>query len=189
MYKKSLLTLIFISALLFQGCSKEKEEQAQTQEVNAMVSTNEYVLTSTTNEQFIIIKEGNGFVLEGAKGKVILLDIFATWCPPCKAAATHLSSLQEKYKDDLVVIGITIEEGISNAKLEEFKQDNSAKYTIVNSETNRRLVNEVAISLELGNRFPIPIFALYKDGKLINHYIGAIEEEFIESDIKRALGK
>ena len=30
--------------------------------------------------------------------------------------------------------------------------------------------------------------AMYLDGKLINHYVGAIEEEFIESDIKRALG-
>ncbi len=187
MYKKSLLTLIFISGLLFQGCSEE--EQTQTQEINAMVAKNKYVLTSTTGKQFIIIKEGDGFVLEGAEDKVLLLDIFATWCPPCKAAAIHLSSLQKKYKDDLVVIGITIEEKISNAKLEEFKKENSAKYTIVNSEINKHLINKVATTLELGDRFPIPIFALFKDGKLINHYIGVIEEEFIESDIKRSLGK
>ena len=190
MYKKSLLSLIFISALLFQGCSKEeKQAQDANADINAMVSKNEYVLTSTDNKQLIIKKETAGFVLEGAEGKVLLLDIFATWCPPCKAAAAHLSSLQEKYKDDLVVIGVTIEEDITNIKLEEFKKDNSASYTIVNSDANRRLVNEVATSLELGNRFPIPIFALYKDGKLINHYVGAIEEELIESDIKRAVGK
>ncbi len=60
---------------------------------------------------------------------------------------------------------------------------------IVNSEENRRLVNEVANSLKLRDRFPIPIMAMYKDGKLVNHYIGEVQEEFVESDIKRASGK
>ena len=63
-----------------------------------------------------------------------------------------------------------------------------AQYTLVNSKENRRLVDDIATSLEVGDRFPIPLMAMYLDGKLVNHYVGAIEEEFIESDIKRALG-
>ena len=61
-------------------------------------------------------------------------------------------------------------------------------YTIVNSDRNRPLVNEIVSALKLGERFPIPIMALYKDGKLITHYVGEVQEEFVESDIKRALG-
>jgi len=45
----------------------------------------------------------------------------------------------------------------------------------------------MAKMLQLGERFPIPMMAMYKDGELIQHYIGAVEEEFIESDIKQAL--
>ncbi len=182
---------MFLSALIFQGCSSSEKTESQVEEANSMVSKsslNEYILTSTDSKQYIVKKEADGFILEGAQGKVIIIDIFATWCPPCKAAASHLSSLQEKYKDELVVIGVTIEDNIANEKLEDFKKSYNANYVLVNSTTNRRLVNDVADALKVGDRFPIPLMALYKDGKLINHYVGAVEEEFIASDIKKALG-
>ncbi|MBU0720962.1 TlpA family protein disulfide reductase [bacterium] len=185
MLKKSIFAALFIFALLFQGCSQEDKIM----EANEMISVNEYVLTDLNASQHIVKKEANGFILENADGKLVIFDIFATWCPPCKAAASHLSSLQEKYKDDLIVIGITIEDDILNEKLQEFRKAYNANYTLVNSAQNRRLVDAIASELKLGERFPIPLMAMYKDGKLVNHYLGAIQEEFIESDIKKALGK
>lgn len=187
MLKRSIFIMLLAVAVVFQACGdKEKSEQNET--ANSMISTNEYVLAATDGTtQYVIKKEATGFTLENAEGKVIILDIFATWCPPCQAGATHLTSLQKKYKDDLIVIGVTIEDDISNADLESFKTNYNADYIIVNSTQNRLLVNEVATALELGNRFPIPIMAMYKDGKYINHYIGEVHEEFVESDIKRAL--
>ena len=179
----TLLTITLSITLFFQACSNDADQKA-----NDMISTNEYVLTAINNTQYIVKKEPNGFSVENTQGKVIIFDIFATWCPPCKAAASHLSSLQAKYKDNLVIIGITIEDNISNEKLYEFREMYDAQYTLVNSETNRRLVDDIATNLEVGDRFPIPLMAMYLDGKLINHYVGAVEEEFVESDIKRALG-
>ncbi len=184
MLKKSFLIALLSVSILFTACSDSQDEN-----VNNMVASNEYVLTSTDNKQLIVKKELDGFTLEGAEGKVILFDIFATWCPPCKASASHLTSLQKKFKDDLVIIGITIEDDISNGELINFKDEHNAQYILVNSSTNRRLVTEIANALELGERFPIPIMAMYIDGKLITHYVGEIQEEFVESDIKRALGK
>jgi len=179
--------------MVSQGCQDkaqdEKQSDTQTSQANSMIASNEYVLTSTDNEQYIVKKENGGFVLEGAKGKVVIFDIFATWCPPCQAGASHLTSLQNKYKDDLVIIALTIEENIANTKLEDFKKSFGAEYTIVNSAQNRPLVNAIATALELGNRFPIPLMAMYIDGKPVNHYVGEVQEEFIESDIKKALGK
>lgn len=183
MLKTSILSTLLTVTLFFQACSSDNETNA-----NDMIATNEYVLTALNNTQYIAKKELTGFSVENTKGKVIIFDIFATWCPPCKAAASHLSSLQAKYKDDLVIIGITIEDSISNEKLLEFREMYDAQYTLVNSKENRRLVDAIAKSLEVGERFPIPLMAMYLDGKLINHYVGAIEEEFVESDIKRALG-
>lgn len=192
MFQKSIFITLLSVAVLFQACGNKEKEQSQknkeVKEVNNMVSSNEYVLTSTDDKQYVVKKELDGFVLENAQGKVVIFDIYATWCPPCKASATHLTSLQEKFKDDLVIIGLTIEEDITNAKLIEFAKENNAKYILVNSKQNRPLINEIADALELGGRFPIPLMALYKDGKLINHYVGEVQEEFVESDIKRALG-
>lgn len=184
MFKKSLLPALFATIFLVQGCSSDKAEEA-----NSMIAANEYVLTALDNKQYTVKKQASDFVLENAKGKVVIFDIFATWCPPCRAAATHLSSLQAKYKDDLIVIGVSIEDDITNAKLQEFRKEYDANYTLVNSSQNRLLADEIVKELDLGERYPIPIMTLYKDGKYINHYIGSIEEEFIESDIKKALGK
>jgi len=183
MLKTSILSTLLTFTLFFQACSSENKQNP-----NDMVSSNEYVLTAINNTQYIAKKEPNGFSVENTKGKVIIFDIFATWCPPCRAAASHLTSLQKKYKDKLVVIGVTIEDNIPNKKLQDFREMHNAQYTLVNSKENRRLVDDIATSLQVGDRFPIPLMAMYLDGKLINHYVGAIEEEFIESDIKRALG-
>lgn len=182
MLKISFFSTLLTFTLFFQACSNENEQKP-----NDMLASNEYVLTAINNTQYIAKKETNGFSVENTQGKVIIFDIFATWCPPCKAEATHLSSLQAKYKDKLVIIGLTIEDDISNEKLYEFREMYDAQYTLVNSKVNRRLIDDIATNLKAGDRFPIPLMAMYLDGKLINHYVGAIEEEFIESDIKRAL--
>ncbi|MDQ1244216.1 MAG: hypothetical protein QG565_556 [Campylobacterota bacterium] len=184
MFKKYLFLLSVLSSFLFLGCSDSKKPDA-----NDMISANQYVLTGLDKKEYVVKKEAQGFALKGAEGKIVVFDIFATWCPPCRAAAPHLSSLKDKYKNDLIIIGITIEEGIEDAKLQEFAQTYGAKYTLVNSAQNRDLINAIVKELGLGDRFPIPTMAMYKDAKLINHYVGATEEEFIESDIRNALGK
>ncbi|WP_373070230.1 TlpA family protein disulfide reductase [Sulfurimonas sp.] len=184
----SIFSLI-LTITFFTACGSDNE-------ANDLLASKEFVLTTTDNKQLVVTKnETDGFMVNGADGKVILFDIFATWCPPCQASASHLTSLQEKYKDKIVVIGTTVErpeftkEGkIINDKIEEFRLKYNAKYTIVNSDQNMRLNNSITSSLKMGERYPIPTIVLYKDGKYITHYVGSVQEEFIESDIKRALG-
>ncbi|WP_457744771.1 TlpA family protein disulfide reductase [Sulfurimonas sp.] len=189
MSKISILTTLLAATLIFQACSKDKNNEDTIKQANSMLSTNEFVLTSLDNKQYIIQKDGDGFKVKGADGKVLLLDIFATWCPPCQAEASPLASLQKKYPNDLQVIGITVENNIPNSKLEDFRHEHGANYTLVNSSENSRIIDEIAKKLKLGRDFGIPLMAMYKDGKLVNYYQGATEEEFIESDIKKALHK
>ena len=185
MFKKTITSLFLASAVFFIACSDDKSKS----DANDIISKNEFVLTALDNKQYVVRKEGTNFVLKDAKDKVVLFDIFATWCPPCRGAASHLTSLQEKYKDDLIVIGITIEKDIENSKLLDFRNKYNANYILVNSNQNRRLADTIVNELKLGDRYPIPVIALYKDGKYINHYIGSIEEELMESDIKLAINK
>jgi len=184
MSKISLLSTLMAFSLLFTACSEEKTTH---EDANSMLSTNEFVLTSLNKTQYTVTKSPEGFIVKGAENKVIILDIFATWCPPCQAEASHLTSLQKKYKDSLLVIGITVENGIKNEKLEDFRAAHNANYILVNSNENSRLIDAVARKLNMGRDFGIPLMAMYKNGKLVKYYQGATEEEFIESDIKKAL--
>ncbi len=43
------------------------------------------------------------------KGKVTVVEMWATWCPPCRASVPHLTALQLEFKSDLVVVGVTDE--------------------------------------------------------------------------------
>ena len=189
MLKKIILTFsIILTLTIFSGCFNE--------DANDMLSSNEHVLSSLSGKQIVVKQDGKGFYLDGDKNKLVIFDIFATWCPPCQASASHLSSLQDKYKDEILIIGVTIEKpertkegAIINEKLNKFRIKYNAKYTMVNSEANSRLSDVITKSLEMGPRYPIPLMAMYKDGKYINHYVGAVQEEFVESDIKRALNK
>ncbi|MDD2789079.1 MAG: TlpA disulfide reductase family protein [Sulfurimonas sp.] len=186
MHKKIILSLILVSSIFLQGCN-DKSDDSSANAANSMVAGNEYVLTDTDLKQIVVKKQGDGYLVEGAENKIVIFDIFATWCPPCQESAATISALQAKYKDKIVVVGLTIEDKISNDDLVKFKTTYKANYSLANSDQNRRLIDELAKSLELGERFPIPVMAIYKDAKLINHYLGAVEEEFVESDIKKAL--
>ncbi len=184
MFNTKLISSLLTLTLLLSACS----DSSNSEDANSLLSTNEYILTSLDKKEYTLSKTANGFDVKQAKDKVIILDIFATWCPPCKAEASHLTSLQKKYKDDLLILGISVEDDISDAKLTQFAEDYNAKYALVNSPENARIINAIATELKVGRNFGIPLMAMYKNGKLINFYQGATEEEFIESDIKKALG-
>ena len=191
MKKTLLLSAVVLSfGLMIQGCSKKEEHKEQTtpQKKEQTINTNLYTLQDTNGTKYILEKTPDGFVLKNNPSTLLILDIFATWCPPCQAEATHLSSLAKKYEKDILVLGVTIEDGVANKTLEMFHNKFHTTYPLVNSAENRRLINTIAQQLQLGNNFGIPLLVLYKDGKKINYFQGATEEEFIESDIKNALG-
>ena len=55
--------------------------------------------------------EGNTFKIEDKKGKVVLLNLWATWCGPCREEMPELIALEEKYKDkNFEVIGLNTDD-------------------------------------------------------------------------------
>ena len=185
MFKKRLFALSIILPLFFIGCSSSDT----TEDESNMVASNTFHLVSTDGRDFNVTKSGPNFTVKGHEDKVVMFDIFATWCPPCRAEAHNLSHLQKKYHKEFLIIGVTIEDDISNAKLDAFKETYGADYAIVNSKENERLYRAIASATKVGQRFPIPLMVMYKDGRYITHYVGQTPEEMIESDIKKALGK
>jgi thiol-disulfide isomerase/thioredoxin len=179
----TLLIPLLSLTLLFQGCSEEAGEEA-------MVSTASFTLMDTQGKSYTVEKKGTNFTLDAGDDKVVLFDIFATWCPPCQAEVMHLGNLQKKYGDDLIIMGITIEEDKSNAELEAFREKfKGGDYLIANKADNQNLARSIASTIGVGQQFPIPLMVLYNNGEYVTHYAGATQEEIIDRDIALALGK
>ena len=175
---------LLLSMFLFTACEKDESATASTGTVH------NFTLTDTKGIDYVIKKVGETITVKGHEGKVIIFDIFATWCPGCKVVAPHLSNLQAKYKKDLLVIGITIERNISNEKLDAFSAEHNAHYPISNVEENMMFAQRLAYDMKQPRSFPIPLVIMYgSNTKYFTHYIGPAAEEMMDRDIRSALGK
>ena len=125
---------------------------------------------------------GDDVKLSGLKGKVVVMDFWATWCPPCKKAMPMVQKLHEKFgKDNVLVYGLSCwERGGDPAK---YMTDNNFNYgLLVRSD-------DVAKAYKVTG---IPTFyVIGKDGKILFNSVGFSEEEFghIEKVITTELAK
>ncbi len=196
--KQLLLFLLLVNILIFGGCEKAKKENPtkksdNTTQVNSKDNlpktenadmTEEITLHGVDGEKVTFVKKGDNVKLKDNDNKVILLDFFATWCPPCKAEIPHLNNLQKRYKKELKVISILLEDGKPDIEIKNFIKFNHINYTITNGGSNFTFSNM------LGGISKIPFMILYdKNGEKVTSYLGAVPEEMIESDIKKAVGK
>ena len=101
------MKVLFISILtimILTGCSdesKNKSNEKMSQKSSKLASMEEkkgIVLTDTQGKSIKVKKLETGFIFEGYEGKVVLINFFATWCPPCKAEIPHLNNLQKNIK-------------------------------------------------------------------------------------------
>ena len=71
---------------------------------------------------------GKELSLEAYKGKVVLLNFWATWCGPCRAEIPSLIQIQEAYKDRLQVIGMDVDD--DEEQLRAFVKDQGINYPV-----------------------------------------------------------
>lgn len=173
---------ISLSLLLLAGCSSNKKKNENNATAIKEVKNEKITLKDINGKEITITPLEKGFTFSGFENKIVLVNFFATWCPPCKAEIPHLNDLQEKYKDNLVIISVLLEENKSNEEITSFANYNGIKYIITNSAENFKFAQSV------GGVKNIPLMFLYdKNGNYSTHYVGAIPQEMIDSDIKKVL--
>jgi thiol-disulfide isomerase/thioredoxin len=118
--------------------------------------------------------------LTSFKGKVILLNFWATWCGPCRAEIPSLVELQEQYGDDLVVLGFSVDD--PPEKLVPYAAEFKMNYPILVG-NGREDVQEA-----FGPLFGIPVSVyIGRDGIIAKKHSGIATKEQIEREIKALL--
>jgi peroxiredoxin len=114
------------------------------------------------------------------KGKVVILDFWATWCPPCRMEIPGFVELQKQYeKQGLAVVGVS-EDAISPVEVKKFTQELGVNYPIV--------LADAGTSQAYGGIEALPTtFVIDRAGRIVKEHLGFTEKEELEKEIKPLL--
>ena len=128
------------------------------------------------------IQDINGKTIRPADwaGKVVLINFWATWCGPCRAEIPELIEFQKHYADQLVVVGLSVDEGPAG-EVKAFAAQNGMIYTVA--------IADMALQKAFGGISAVPAtFVVNPEGGIVQRHVGLLQPELTEHEV-RALSK
>jgi thiol-disulfide isomerase/thioredoxin len=173
--KKTALFLLIVG-LIAVGCqssssaNSEKPKESSSEPQTNRPSAAPFQLTDIA---------GKPLSLAALKGKVVIIDFWATWCPPCRAEIPHFKELYAQYKDrGLEIVGLSVDNG--SAEVVSFVKENKIEYPVA--------MADGALQKAYGGIRGIPTtFIVDKRGGIAKKYVGYQEKSVFENDIVELL--
>lgn len=164
------------------GCGNKNAGEAPKNENNTAANTNSIDTKTIKAPDFVLAgTNGSKIKLSDYRGKVVILDFWATWCPPCRKGIPDLIDLQKNYKNDLVVIGISVDTDTKNDVIP-FIKEYGINYHIAYAD------NEVVQNY--GNIQAIPTsFIIDRDGNIVTSFVGLQRKEAYSDLINKLIKK
>ncbi|NNE65919.1 MAG: TlpA family protein disulfide reductase [Pyrinomonadaceae bacterium] len=132
MLKKTFVFAVILGLLVFvSSCASSKAGDSDTGANEKDNSSREYPLApAAVAETEIEALDGEDFKISDFKGKVVLINLWATWCGPCIHEMPHFRRLQDEYGDKgFVMVGLNSDEE-SEAQVREFVKQQKLNYLI-----------------------------------------------------------
>lgn len=155
---RKILGIVMILALVFINCAKAENS---TQSARTFIDAPNFLLRDL---------DGNDLSLSDYKDKVLFLNFWATWCPPCRAEIPDFVAAYNEHKDKgLAIIGISFDD-LSPERLRSFIKKNDIGYPIAFG--TRKIVDDY----EPGEYIPTTII-IDKKGKIRNKHVGPLDKQ------------
>ena len=190
MRKYILITAVLLIPLIIYGCNRNTSNKVKSENDAPQSTTNSYSNSSDENYSFtnqqapgftLLDTKGKKIRLEDYRGKIVIIDFWATWCPPCRRGIPDLIKIQKEYKNKVAVIGISLDTDTKKDVIP-FIKNEGINYPVVYA--NQKVVEEY------GNVEAIPnSFVINKNGKIVNHHVGLTPKETYVSEINKLLNK
>lgn len=168
--RKFLLLTALCATLFSSGCGKTPQTETVHQSAEAVFATT--------------LPDVNGKMqpLTQWQGKVMVLNFWATWCPPCRAEIPDFVKMQEKYRDrGLIFVGVALDEA---QNVRSFASETDINYPLL-------LGDDAAASLsaKIGNSMGgIPFTAIIdRQGTIVATRTGGMDAEELEALVKPLL--
>jgi len=123
--------------------------------------------------------EGKPLNLESYRGKVVVLDFWATWCAPCRTEIPHFVKLQEQYGEQgLQVVGISMDDTAKPVR--EFYREFKMNYPVA--------VGNEQVAEAYGGVLGLPVtFLIGRDGRIAAKYVGEVQRSTLEQGVESLL--
>ncbi|HVB58095.1 MAG TPA: TlpA disulfide reductase family protein [Candidatus Acidoferrales bacterium] len=115
------------------------------------------------------------------RGKVVIVNFWATWCPPCRAEIPQLTALASRYKDRLEIIGVAMDDDTSPAEVRAFAAKVGINYPIV--------MGSQTIAAEYGGVPALPTsFIVDTNGRVVQKHVGLNPPGLFDTEVRALLG-
>ena len=167
-------SIFLLSLMLLTSCTSTDTNANSTPVISGPPSTT-YPMPPLTGASLSNmgweLTDGKRSVFSEYKGKVLVLDFYATWCVPCRDSIPHLIALQEKYKDqELTVVGLNVGGPGDKEKVPAFAKEFGIQYALAKPD-------EDLVSFLLSDSDAIPqTFVFDRQGQLVERFIGYDQE-------------
>jgi thiol-disulfide isomerase/thioredoxin len=124
--------------------------------------------------------DGKSFSLAEAKGKIVLLNFWATWCGPCRAEIPDLVDLQKRYADKLEIIALATDEDDAD-QVRRFVLESGINYRVA-------MISD-EVRLAYGGVAALPTsFVIDPQGRIVQKHVGLNDPAIYELEVKAMLG-
>jgi thiol-disulfide isomerase/thioredoxin len=164
---------VLLGIFLIVGLSACSEQGSKTPAVAIQADTAKIFAASFPD------LEGKPQPLKQWQGKILVLNFWAPWCPPCRAEIPDFIALQEQYRaQDVVFVGLALDQ---KDKVQAFSDEMGINYPILLGENDAAELGKLA-----GNRLGgLPFTAIFsKNGDIVSTVTGELKREQLEATLK-----